>query len=77
MSASMHAGIHPLGRHPLGSHPPAQCMLGYTHPCRVHAGIDMATAVDGTHPTGMYSCFTWLLLIWTVLFNIETFRSSS
>ena len=22
-----------------GRHPPAQCMLGYTHPCPVHAGI--------------------------------------
>ena len=43
-----------------------QCILGYTslgrHPTRadtphpVHAGIDMATAADGTHPTGMHSC---------------------
>ena len=23
--------------------------------CPVHAGIDMATAADGTHPTGMHS----------------------
>ena len=38
----MHAGIHPPGRHP---------------PCRVHVGIDMATAADGTYPTGMHSCF--------------------
>ena len=21
------------------THPPSQCMLGYTHPCQVHAGI--------------------------------------
>ena len=35
--------------------PPAQCMLGYT-PLPVHTGIDMATAADGTHPTGMHSC---------------------
>ena len=41
---------------PLGRHPPAQCILGYTPPCPVHAGIDMATAADGTHPTGMHSC---------------------
>ena len=60
---------HPLGRHPLGRHhpqadPPSQCMLGYTPvhagihtpPCPVHAGIDMATAADGMHPTGMHSC---------------------
>ena len=38
-------GTHtPLGMHPLPSacwdtHPPAQCMLGYTLPCPVHAGI--------------------------------------
>ena len=37
-------------------------MLGYTPPgqthppCPVHAGIDSATAADGTHPTGMHSC---------------------
>ena len=24
--------------------------------CPVHAGIDMATVADGTHPTGMHSC---------------------
>ena len=68
MSAPVHTGIHPLGRHPLGRHPPladtplgqttpAQCMLGYTPPCPVHAGIDMATAADVTHPTGMHSCY--------------------
>ena len=28
-----------LGRHPPGQKPPAQCMLGYTPPCPVHAGI--------------------------------------
>ena len=39
----------------LGYTPPAQCMLGYT-PCPMHAGIDMATAAVGTHPTGMHSC---------------------
>ena len=38
-------------------------MLGYTHPgqtppCPVHAGIDVATAADGTHPTGMHSCWS-------------------
>ena len=50
----------PPGRHtPLGQTcPRVQCMLGYTHtPCPVHAGIVMATAADGTHPTGMHSCF--------------------
>ena len=42
--------------------PPAQCMLGYTpHP--VHAGIHSplaATAVSGTHPTGIHSCFCFV-----------------
>ena len=53
MSAPVHAGIHtPLGRHPPGRHPHwADSPL-----CPVHAGKDMATAVDGTHPTGMHSC---------------------
>ena len=59
----------PRGRHPLPStcwdtptsafwiHAlSAQCMLRYTPPCPVHAGIHMATAADGTHPTGMHSC---------------------
>ena len=32
------------------THTPAQCMLGYTSP-------PAATAADGTHPTGMHSCF--------------------
>ena len=32
----------PPGRHPLGRHPPPQ---------------QTATAVDGTHPTGMHSCY--------------------
>ena len=61
VSAPVHAGIHPLGRHPpaqcmLGYTPPAQCILEYT-PRPVHAGIHMATAADGTHPTGMHSCY--------------------
>ena len=72
MSALVHAGIHPPGQTPpvqcmLGYTPPAQCILGYTPPaqcilgstpppCLVHAGIHMATAADGTHPTGMHSC---------------------
>ena len=69
VSAPVHAGIHtPLGRHPPGRQPPAQCVLGYTppppaqcilgytSPYPVHAGIHMATAADGAHPTGMHSC---------------------
>ena len=35
--------------------PPRQTPPGQTPP-PVHAGIDMATAADGTHPTGMDSC---------------------
>ena len=65
-------GRHPLGRRlprqcMLGYTAPVQCMLGYTDTaplsstywhtqCPVHAGIDMATAADGTHPTLMHSC---------------------
>ena len=41
MSASVHAEIHPPGRQPPGQTPPPQ---------------QTATAVDGTHPTGMHSC---------------------
>ena len=40
------------------THPLPECILGCTPPpaCLVHAGIHMATAADGTHPTGMHSC---------------------
>ena len=52
-------GRHPLGRHlgrhPLDRHPWADAP-GQTPPSPVHADIDMATAADGTHPTGMHSC---------------------
>ena len=55
------------------THPPDQCMLVYTVPsacwdtqCPLRAGIDMATAADGTHPTGMHSCF-----------NVQFFSSGS
>ena len=56
----------------LGYTPSAQCMLGYTPrrqtipPCSGHAGIlipPAATAADGTHPTGMHSCFN-ISLLW-------------
>ena len=52
------------GRPPRQTHPPppstcwdththpAQCMLGYTPPPH-----PAASAADGTHPTGMHSCF--------------------
>ena len=51
-------GRHPLppGRHPLPpwANPPDR------PPCPVHAGIHpppTATAAEGTHPTGMHSCY--------------------
>ena len=51
VSASVHAGIHtPRANTPL----PSAC---WDTQCPVHAGIDMATAVDGTHPTGMHSFY--------------------
>ena len=75
----VHAGIHthplpsacwdthtPLPSACWDTHtPPAQCMLGYTPPCPVHAGIHTPPAqcmlgygqqAGCTHPTGMYSC---------------------
>ena len=60
VSVSVHAGIPPPTPTPpgqLGRHPPWQTPPGQTPLCSVHAGIDMATAADGTHPTGMHSCF--------------------
>ena len=58
VSALVHAGIHPPGRHP----PPGQ-----TPPPRADTPLPQgrphlpprqtATAADGTHPTGMHSCF--------------------
>ena len=67
-------GRHPPAQCMLGytPPPPAQCILGYTSPCPVHAGntppcpvhagIHMATAADGTHPTGLHSCLNVLFL---------------
>ena len=59
-------GRHPPGRHSLPSaywdtHPPCQVHAGIYTPCPVHAGIDMATAADCTHPTGMHSCYDLFL----------------
>ena len=57
--ASVHAGIH--HPHPLGSHPAGQTPLG-RHPPGRHPWADtrpqqMSTAADGTHRTGMHSCY--------------------
>ena len=61
---------HPLSRHspgqtppgqtPPGRHPTGQTPPGQTPPCPVHAGIHppAATAADGTHSTGMHSCYS-------------------
>ena len=61
-------GRHPPGQTlPLGQTPPprGQTHLPGRHPlpsacwdtqCPVHAGIDMATAAEGMHHTGMHSC---------------------
>ena len=48
--------------------PPVQCMLGYTPPCPVHTGTDMATAANGTHPTGMHSCFGRIIWFGLVIY---------
>ena len=70
MSASVHAGIHTHtpGQTPPDRHTPAQCY--WDTQCPVHAGIDMATAADGMHPTGMHSC---LLLIFTKHIQCDVF----
>ena len=39
------------GRHPPGRHPQTETPLGR------HPPLGMATATDGTHPTGMHSCY--------------------
>ena len=44
----------PLGRHPPWANTPYQVHAGIQ--CLAYAGINMATAADGTHPTGMHSC---------------------
>ena len=70
VSASVHAGIHtpiPGQTSPWADTPQADTLPGKTppgrHPLPVHAGIDMATAADGTHPTGMHSCFSVVIAL--------------
>ena len=68
-SAWVHAGIHPLGRYPPGRHPQADTFLSrpplgihplYRHPPgQTLPPQQTATAVDGTHPTGMHSCLLY------------------
>ena len=63
----------PMDRHPLGRHPPRQTPLGRHTPLGSHSPgqkphplgrhplpPETATAADGTHPTGMHSCFCGL-----------------
>ena len=51
----------PLGRHPLGRHlPQADTPLG-RHP------QETTTAADGTHPTGMHSCSSVVLHVFSCL----------
>ena len=67
LSFCSQGGVYPSmywGRWPPGQTPPADTPLPSacwnTHPCPVHAGIHplpTATAADGTHPTGMHTCF--------------------
>ena len=58
-SASVHAGIpptRPQSRHPPEQVPPEQAYPPeQTYPPSKHTPQQMATAVDGTHPTGMHS----------------------
>ena len=47
---------------------PCPVHAGIHPPCPVHSGIDMATAADGMHPTGMHSCscFFYFFLHFTI-----------
>ena len=72
-----HLGIQPpeadtlLGRHPL---PQADTLPGQTptpcrHPRQTSSPHQTAIAADGTHPTGMHSCYT------CIRFNLLQFTS--
>ena len=50
-STPLHAGIHPPGRLPWADTPEQMSPQADT------PLPEMATAADGTHPTGMHSCF--------------------
>ena len=64
LSVAVHAGIHTPGRHPPGQTPP----------------LPVATAADGTYPTGMHSCLDCFVL-WTMVgctaFNFWTLNGKS
>ena len=52
----------PWAYHPRQISPPPAITPGQTHPTQTPAWADpppdqTATAADGTHPTGMHSCF--------------------
>ena len=47
----------PLGRHPLGRRTPPGKHLPWADTPRADTPSPTATAADGTHPTGMLSCF--------------------
>ena len=59
---SMHWGRHPSVQCMLGYTPLAQCMLEYTLPPG-QTPHPTATAADGTHPTGMYTCYLFIYYI--------------
>ena len=56
----------------LGYTPPAQCMLGYTPLAQCMLGYTNPTPpptppADGTHPTGMHSCYIGILKLFVEL----------
>ena len=65
------SGRPPQADTPIGRHPPSQTHtspgrhpLGQTSlPGKHTPSPDTATAVDGTHPTGMHSCYKIFMLI--------------
>ena len=72
---SMHGGgAHVMGgMHGRGVCGRGACMAGGMHGGGACMAGDTATAVDGTHPTGMHSCFIFQKKIWNILLRVPTF----
>ena len=69
----VHAGIHTPLPSACWDTPPCPVHVGI-HSAQLHAGIDMATAADRTHPSGMHSC---MILCFSVLYCIWNLESSA
>ena len=66
------------GVHPPGQTPPEQTPPLYRHPradTPPHPPGQMATAADGTHPTGMHSCYQLYRFFTLGTLRIQAFDS--